>query len=441
MIENTKKLKARHIQMIALGGSIGTGLFFGLGKSIQFTGASVIFAYLLGGIIMYIIMRALGELVVYEPNVGAFSYYAGKYVSKYLGFVAGWFAWFEYTIVCMQDLTASSIFMDHWVRVPHWITISIFLALFVLVNMVNVKIFGEFEFYFAGIKIAAILMMLGLFIFLFLFNVVMHNSIIHNLYALNNNIFTHGATGFLSALTLVLFAFGGTQFIGIAAAECDDPARQVPKAIRGVVFRILFFYILSIVILFGFYPIYKIANHNNVFVTVLQAIGLTNCGEIMNFVIIITVLSAVNSCFYAASRMLYSLAKQGHAPKIFAVNNAEGVPKTAVLFNCAVVACTVLLNYLLPQSIIYYLLSFTIVSIIVTWSTILICHFYFRKKHLVQDYKLPFFPYTSLFAMLGLITILIAMLQISYMKIAVYMLPISLIVITVLYWFYKEKYE
>jgi len=438
-VENTKQLKARHIQMIALGGSIGTGLFFGLGKSIQFTGGSVILAYLLGGLIMYIIMRALGELVVYEPNVGAFSYYASKYVSSYLGFVAGWFAWFEYTIVCMQDLTASSIFLDQWVSWPHWITISIFLLLFFLVNIVNVRIFGEFEFYFAGIKISAILMMLGLFMFLFAYNKEMHNSIIHNLHALNTNMFTHGSAGFFSALTLVLFSFGGTQFIGIAAAECESPAQQVPKAIRGVVFRILFFYVLSIVILFGLYPMYKIANDTNVFVTVLQAIGLPNSANIMNFVIITTVLSAVNSCFYAASRMLYSLAKQSHAPKIFAVKNSAGVPKNAVLFNCIIVGLTVVLNYLLPQTIIYYLLSFTIVSIVVTWSTILICHFYFRKKHIVKGYNLPFFPYTSLFAFLGLIVVLISMLQIEYMRIAVYMLPISLLAITGLYLVYRKK--
>lgn len=432
-MSKVNKLRARHIQMIALGGSIGTGLFFGLGKSIQYTGSSIILAYMLGGTVLYIIMRALGEMVVYEPNVGAFSYYANKYISHYLGFVAGWFAWFEYTIVCMLELTVSTTFLDHWVIVPHWIVVTVFLGIFFLINIVNVRIFGECEFYFAGIKIFAIIMMLLLFIFLFACNQGMHHSIIDNLHNLHTHMFTNGAIGFCSALTLVLLSFGGTQFIGIAAAECESPHSQVPKAIRAVVVRILFFYVLSVIILFGLHPMHRIANDTNVFVTVLKAIGLPQSANIMNFVIITTVLSSFNSCLYASGRMLYSLAQQKHAPKIFSIANKAGVPQNAIVFTCMIIAVTILLNYLFPETIIYYLLSFTIVSIVVTWSTILICHLFFRKKHKNLKYRLPLFPYTNIFALVILFIILLSMAQIKYMQVAVYMLPISLGVITCSY--------
>lgn len=429
--------------MMALGGSIGTGLFLGLGNAIEFTGSSIILAYLVGGLIMYIIMRSLGELVVHEPNIGAFSYYATKHVGGYLGYMSGWFAWFEYTIVCMQDLTASTIFLDHWCTIPHWLTIAFFLVLFVIINLFNVKVFGEFEFYFAGIKISAIMIMIMLFVFLLLFNHNLHNFIIYNWQQslISSNLFSHGLSGFASALTLVLLSFGGTQFIGIAAAESENPKVQVPRAITGVVFRILFFYILSIIMLLGFYQIGKIVNNTNIFMTVLASTGISYASDIINFVIITAVLSAVNSCFYAANRMFYSLAQQGYAPKIFAgkYRQQQQVPKITILFTGAVIGITVVLNYLLPKTIVYYLLSFTIVSIIVTWSTILIVHFYFRKKGHISNYKLPFSPYTNFFAFAGLVLILIAMLQISYMKIAVIMLPISLMVITICYLLHKYK--
>lgn len=201
------KLKNRHIQMIALGGAIGTGLFFGAAKSIQTTGPSIIAAYIIGGIVMYIIMRALGEMVVAEPNSGAFSHYAHKYVGEYLGFISGWYAWFEYTIVCMLEITAVTIFLDLWIPgIPHWITISAILLIFFFINIVNVDIFGEFEFWFAGIKVFTIIAMILFALYLIFFNASMHQSVIENFSQnIQHNFFAHGTSGFLISHLVILF--------------------------------------------------------------------------------------------------------------------------------------------------------------------------------------------------------------------------------------------
>jgi L-asparagine transporter-like permease len=250
------KLKNRHIQMIALGGAIGTGLFFGAAKSIQTTGPSIIAAYIIGGIVMYIIMRALGEMVVAEPNSGAFSHYAHKYVGEYLGFISGWYAWFEYTIVCMLEITAVTIFLDLWIPgIPHWITISAILLIFFFINIVNVDIFGEFEFWFAGIKVFTIIAMILFALYLIFFNASMHQSVIENFSQnIQHNFFAHGTSGFLFSLVLVVFSFGGTQFVGIAAADADNPEKSVPKAINGVIFRIVIFYIGTLSVILCLYP-------------------------------------------------------------------------------------------------------------------------------------------------------------------------------------------
>ena len=237
------KLKNRHLQMIALGGVIGTGLFFGAAKSIASTGPSIILAYIIGGILMYVIMRALGEMTVYEPNTGSFSEYAHKYINNYAGFIAGWNAWFEYTIVCMVDLSALGFFLDYWhLGIPHWIICLIVLIIFTIINLMSIRFFGEFEFYFAGIKIVAIVMML-LFSAYLIFSKTQINPNLHE-YLVLSNFFASGTMGFLFSLVIVLFSFGGTEFVSIAAADTQNPKKTIPQAINGVIIRIILFYIL-----------------------------------------------------------------------------------------------------------------------------------------------------------------------------------------------------
>lgn len=430
-------LKNRHIQMIAIGGAIGTGLFYGAAKSIQLTGPSILFAYFLGGVMMYIIMRALGEMTVYAPNSGAFSHYAYQYVGNYLGFLSGWFAWFEYTIVCMLEITVVASFLDYWIpTVPHWLSITAILSMFFFINMMQAKLFGEFEFWFAGIKVAAIVAMISFSAYLILFHAETHTQAVMNIqYTFTNNLFAHGPSGFLFSMVLVVFSFGGVQFLGIAAADAENPKKTIPKAVNGVIIRILVFYMGTLFAILCLYPWQKLQINVSPFVDVFDKVGFHFTAQIMSIVVITAALSAFNSCLYAAARMLANLARHESAPHYLAQTDKHNVPKNAVITTSIIVGLTILLNYLMPEKALVYLIGITTSSIIITWSTILITHLNFRKKtpHQSIQYKLPFYPYANLITFVLLAAVVVIMLYMEDMQLAVYLMPVWISVITALY--------
>jgi L-asparagine transporter-like permease len=427
------KLKNRHLQMIAIGGAIGTGLFFGLAKSILQTGPSIILSYLLGGFLVYIIMRALGEMVVYEPNSGAFTFYANKYINNYLGFISGWYSWFEYTIVCMLEISAVTIFTDLWFpTIPHWFLIAIILIVFFIINIVNINLFGEFEFWLSSIKVITIILMILFSGYLIITNKVNNSyNFYNNFYS--HNFFANGVSGFLFSFVLVVFSFGGTQFIGIAAADTEHPSITVPKAINGVITRIALFYIATIIAILFLYPWQKLSGNISPFVEVFEKIGIYRASFCMNLVAITAALSAFNSCLFASSRVLHSLAKQKNAPKIFAKKNKKHIPNNALTFTSLIIALTVLINYLFPDKAIFYLISIATTSIIFTWSTILICHIYFRIKISNTSYKLFLYPWTNYIALSLLIMVIITMLYMPDMRNTLFIMPVWLIILTTCY--------
>lgn len=437
------RLKNRHIQMIAIGGAIGTGLFFGAAKSIQLTGPSIILSYLLGGLIMYIIMRALGEMTVHEPNSGAFSHYAYQYVGNYLGFVSGWFAWFEYTIVCMLEITAVAIFLDYWIPgISHWITIAIMLGLFFLINLLQAGIFGEFEFWFAGIKVSTIILMMLFSLYLIFSHAGTHGAAVQNIYdTFHNDLFANGVTGFLFSMVLVLFSFGGVQFLGIAAADAENPASTVPKAVNGVVVRIIIFYVGTFLAILCLYPWQKLSADVSPFVDVFDRVGFHFAAQVMSIVVITAALSAFNSCLYAAARMLANLARHGSAPAPLARLSQNNVPQYALVATSIVIILTVLINYLFPDKAILYLIAITTTSIIITWTTILLCHFGFRRKisEDVIQYKSIFYPISNIFALIMLVSIVVIMLFMDDMKMAVYLMPVWIGLVSLLYFLTKQK--
>lgn len=423
--------------MIAIGGAIGTGLFFGAAKSIQLTGPSIVLSYLIGGGVMYVIMRALGEMTVYEPNFGAYSHYAYKYVGDYLGFVSGWFAWFEYTIVCMLEVTAVAVFLDYWLPgIPHWITISAILAIFFVINMLNVKVFGEFEFWFAGIKVATIILMILFSIYLIFFDKFTNTAAINNIKTtLNSNIFPAGIFGFLSSMVLVIFSFGGAQFLGIAAADAEDIPNTVPKAVRGVVARIIIFYVGTFMAVLCLYPWQKLNSNVSPFVDVFDKIGLHMAAKIMSIVVITAALSAYNSCLYSAIRMLANLGRHKSAPAFLARVDKNNVPKNALYVTSFIVVLTVIINYIFPEHAIIYLIGITTASVIITWTTIIICHLGFRRKVSIEliNYKLPLFPYLNYIALAIMFSVVIVMFFMPDMRDAVYFMPIWITIVTVFY--------
>lgn len=437
------KLKNRHIQMIALGGVIGTGLFFGAAKSIQSTGPSIILSYILGGLVIYTIMRALGEMTVHHPSSGSFSDYANRYINNYTGFIAGWTAWFEYTVVCMVELTAVTFFLDYWIPgLPHWLICLGLLVVFTLVQLVSVKLFGEFEFWFAGIKIAAILAMLFFSAYLVTFNPHIHADTVQNLhtYASWHVFFASGTKGFFFSLAIVIFSFGGTEFVSIAAGEAENPAKSIPRAISGVILRIILFYVLTMVAIICLYPFSKLDAHVSPFVDVFKQIGIDQAADVMNAVAITAALSAFNSCLYAGSRMLFSLARQGSAPSILSKTNNVNIPRNALLFTSFCVLISVVVNYIYPEQAIMYLLIIATCAILTVWFLILLTQIYFRKSTPLEkiSYRLILYPFSNVFAMCFLVLVMFIMLWIDDMRMSVIITPLWVFILSMLYLFKKK---
>ena len=267
-----------------------------------------------------------------------------------------------------------------------------------------------------------------------LFNPVIHHSIIGNFQTtIEHNFFANGHTGFLFSLVMVVFSFGGTQFVGIAAADAEHPHKSVPRAINGVIFRIVIFYIGTLAVIVCLYPWNKLSSNISPFVDVFQKIGIPSAAALMNIVAITAALSAFNSCLYAASRMLANLAKQHSAPYKLGKINSKHIPHNAVIFTSVIIALTVIINYIFPDKAIFYLIAIATTSIIVTWSTILICHLYFRKKHPELEYRLPFSPIVNYLALGFLFTVIIIMTQMEDMKMAAFLLPLWLIILSLAY--------
>lgn len=442
-VKLSHKLKNRHLQMIALGGVIGSGLFFGSAKSIHLTGPSIILAYLLGGLVIYIIMRALGEMTVDKPSSGSFSEYAHNYVGPYAGFISGWSAWFEYTIVCMVELTAVTVFFDMLIPgVPHWILGLGILVFFTLINLLSVRVFGEFEFWFAGIKIAAIILMLIFSAYLIFFKHGMNPDI--SGYSNPNLFFARGFSGFLTSLVVVIFSFGGTEFVSIASGESENPKKNVPKAINGVLIRIILFYILTMSAIILLYPYQKLATNISPFVDVFNKVGFHYAALAMDVVAITAALSAFNSCMYSASRMLLNLSHHGYAPKSLAQNregSTQHVPVKTILCTSASVVMAVLINYLFPEKAFMYLLTVATSAILIVWFMILITQMYFRKQKDVSTlaYRLKLFPYSNIFAIIILLLVMAKMTHMHDMKLSVYVTPLWIIILSIIYVLNKKK--
>lgn len=393
-----RTLKNRHIQLISLGGAIGTGLFYGSGESISLAGPAIIIAYLIGGWAIFMIVRALSEMSVEDPKSGAFSYYATRYWSKRAGFISGWNYWLNYVLVSMVELSVVGSFVNFWFpSIPAWVSAAFFLVVITATNLMGVSKFGEFEFWFAIIKIAAIIAMIvgGLAV------VILALPTAGGLKASFSNWFTVGGgflpnglmqrgadgqwTGLLMALAVVMFSFGGTELLGITAGETADPRKTIPKATNAVVWRILVFYILTLGVIMAVVPWNAIGKPNaqgmviSPFVQIFDSVGIHAAAGILNFVCLTAVMSVYNSALYSNSRMLYSLAKQGNAPRYLGRLSKGGVPYAGVLTSACVIALAVVVVFLWPRFAFNYLMSVATIAAMLNWAIIMLTEMHFRK--------------------------------------------------------------
>lgn len=432
-----KQLSNRHIQLIALGGAIGTGLFLGLSHTIQLAGPSVLLGYAIAGIIAFLIMRQLGEMVVHEPVSGSFSYFANKYWGKKAGFISGWNYWVLYVLVSMAELSAIGAFVQFWwPEIPTWLTALAFFLLMNGINLVNVKFFGESEFIFSMVKIIAILSMIGFGIYLLFSGSAGSQASVTNLWQ-HGGFFPEGWSGFMMALAVIMFAFGGLELIGIAASETKNPEKTIPKAVNQIVYRVLIFYIGAIGVLLCLYPWNLVAQGGSPFVMIFQSLNSHGVANVLNFVVLVAALSVYNSCIYCNTRMLLGLAQQGNAPAFLKKINRRGIPVNAVLFSAAVSGICVLMNYLMPGEAFGILMLLVVSALVINWLMISLTHLKFRKA-MQEQQQTTAFPslfgrWSNYLTISFIIMILMIMSFTKEMQIAVVLVPVWLLFLTIMY--------
>lgn len=411
-------LNTRHIRFLALGSAIGTGLFYGSATAIKMAGPSVLLAYIVAGIAIYIVMRALGEMAVQNPVSGSFSHYASQYIGPLAGFTTGWTYVFEMIIVALAYVTAFGIYMGFWYPdVPRWIWILSLIMFLGAINLIHVKVFGELEFWLSIVKVTAIVAMilggLGLMIYGFNADQAGFTTGIQNLW-IHEGFMPNGIAGLIACLSVVVFAFGGIEIIGITAGESKDPKTSIPKAINAVPVRILLFYVLTIFVLMSIFPWNQIGSQGSPFVQIFENLGIGSAATILNIVVITAAVSAINSDVFGAGRMLFGMSSRGQAPQVFQKISKNGVPWMTVVVMAGVLLIGVLLNYLIPENVFLIIASIATFATVWVWLMILLSQVAMRRKMSKEqikalDFPVIGWPYAPAFAIAFMLFILAMM--------------------------------
>lgn len=440
----TRGLTNRHIQFIALGSAIGTGLFYGSASAIQMAGPAVLLVYLVAGMAVFMVMRALGEMAVRHPVPGSFGQYAARYLGPFAGYVTGWTFVFEMAVVAVADVTAFAIYMSFWFPgTPAWIWISAVILFIGAINTRNVKTFGELEFWLSSIKVVAIIAMIVGGIALMIMGVSYAPGAApgpHNLFD-HGGFVPEGAWGMLAALSVVVFAFGGIETIGITAGESDNPGRTIPRAINAVPFRILLFYIGALGVIMSLVPWDSIDGETSPFVQIFDSLGIPWAPSILNIVVITAAISAINADTYGAGRVLFGLAQQGHAPKAFAKVSRAGVPWLTVIGMLLVLALGAVLNTVMTD-------VFTLIASIATfatvwvWLMILLSHIAMRREIALKnrpesEFKVPLWPVASWAAVAFVLLVIVVLGIIPGTRIALIVGVVWLLLLGVGYLFIR----
>ena len=412
-------LTVRHIRFMALGSAIGTGLFYGSAAAIQAAGPAVLLAYAIGGAAVFLVMRALGEMAVRHPVSGSFGQYASRYLGPFAGFITGWTFAFEMAIVAIADVTAFGIYMGFWFPdVPRWIWILAVVFFIAAINLVKVKVFGETEFWLSLVKVVAIIAMIlgGAAIIIFGFGLPAGANPGLETMLGSGGFFANGFWGLLASFSIVMFAFGGIETIGITAGEAENPKKAIPGAINTVPLRILLFYVCTLAVLMMISPWDRIDGSTSPFVQIFDMLGIPAAAHILNAVVITAAISAINSDTFGAGRMMYGLAEQGHAPKAFAKISRHGVPWMTVATMAAVLLAGVVLNALLPESLFLIVASIATFATVWVWLMILLSHIAMkreiaRKGLPTSEFPVPFWPVASYLA-LGFMAFIVVLLGI-----------------------------
>lgn len=434
-------LGARQIQMIAIGGAIGTGLFLGAGKAIHKAGPSLILAYAIAGLVIFFIMRALGELLMYRAVSGSFSEYAREFIGPFFGYVTGWTYWLFWVVTGITEVTAAAQYMQYWTHdaIPQWAYALIFTVILYGANLISVKLFGELEFWFSMVKVTAIIGMILICagILTIGFSDAGDTASVSHLWD-QGGFFPNGIGSTLMTLQIVMFAFLAVELVGVTAGESKDPKTVLPKAINTVPWRIAVFYVGALVMILSVVPWTSFQPGVSPFVAAFQEMGLGIGAAIVNFVVLTAALSSCNSGMYSTGRMLRDLALNGQGPKFFTKLTKNGLPLVGTTFSATLMLVGVWINYQWPGEAFNYVVSFATISGMWAWIMILICQIKYRRKAdrgelPMSTFRAPGAPYTSWFA-LAFIAMVIVMMGIDKdARISLYAAPVWALILGIGY--------
>jgi arginine/ornithine permease len=406
-IQLTRSLKSRHIFMLSLGGVIGTGLFMGSGVTINQGGPwGAILSYLVAGFLMYLVMVCLGELSVQMPVSGSFQAHATKYIGPATGFMIGWVYWMSWATTVGLEFTAAGMLMQRWFPgVPIWYWSALFVALLFGINALATRAFGEAEYWFAGIKVLAILsfIVVGALV---IFGVIDLPSgapapMFDNLKG--DSLFPNGLPAVFAVMMTVVYAFQGCEIMGVAAGETDQPEKSIPRAVRNVVFRVLIFYVLAVMVLAAIIPWQQAGLVESPFVQVFDMVGIPYAADLMNFVILTAILSVGNSGLYASTRILWAMSKSGMAPKALSPLSKQGVPLRALFITLCFALISLMTSFIAADTLFMVLMAVSGMAGTVTWIVIALAQYRFRRQFLREGgqleqlkYRAPWFPLVPL---------------------------------------------
>ncbi|MFE9259181.1 amino acid permease [Streptomyces sp. NPDC006879] len=414
----SKDLKSRHINMIAIGGAIGTGLFLGAGGRLAGAGPSLALAYAVCGVFAFFVVRALGELVLYRPSSGAFVSYAREFMGEKGAYTAGWLYFLNWSTTTVADITAAATYAHFWAMfsdVPQWILALIALSVVLAANLISVRYFGEMEFWFSIVKVAALVafMLVGIYLVVTGHEIDGHSPGFSTVTDAGG-IFPVGVLPMLLVVQGVVFAYASVELCGVAAGETENPEKIMPKAINSIMWRVGVFYVGSVVLLALLLPYTAYSGDQSPFVTVFDKLGVPGAAGIMNLVVLTAALSSLNSGLYSTGRILRSMALAGSAPKFTGVMNKGRVPYGGVLFTAAFGVMGVGLNYLMPGEAFEIVLNLASIGILGTWGMVMLCSLLFWRRanegRLQRpSYRLPWAPYTQIVTLGFLATVLVLM--------------------------------
>jgi GABA permease len=433
-----QSLKSRHMTMISLGGVIGAGLFVGSSAVISETGPAAVLSYLLAGLLIVLVMRMLGEMAVANPQVGSFSEYARRSLGGWAGFSVGWLYWYFWAIVLAIEAVAGAEILQRWIDAPLWLMALILMALLTGINLFSVRSFGEFEFWFAGIKVAAIVAFIVIALGFLLGFGGGDSPGLANL-GEHEGFAPSGAITVLSGVVIVIFAFVGAEIVTIAAAESGEPEENVTKAVNQVVLRVLTFYVLAILLIVCVVPWNDVESGSSPFIAATEEIGIPGAADVMNAIIVTAVLSCLNSGMYTGSRMLFALARRGDAPRGLLETNRRGVPVKAILLTSSIGFLSTILAYLSPETVFLFLVNSSGAIALFVYILIAVSELKMRRtleREAPERLKVRMwaFPYLTYFAIAAMVAVVAAMALVDDVRSQLIPSFISLAVVLAAYW-------